>query len=104
LPRGVAINTNPGTPCVNTRRAIIVGQNALDVAYGQGFTINGQSNAEFMGVAVNFDDSERKLNKEAFLSVESIYGCKKIQLTGFGGNESTAYDIGTYVITHYSRS
>jgi hypothetical protein len=95
MPRGV--NT---TSVANTRRAIIVGRGALDMALGAGYQMDGGD--IIPGFAVSVDSDYKKLNKETYISAECLYGCKKTQIFGQGANASTAYDLATYVITHYS--
>jgi hypothetical protein len=99
MPRGV--NSSTAAPVANTRRAILCGANALDMALGKGQTMNGST---LGGFEIIMDDTHDKLNKIGYTSVNMNSGCKKIQLTGTGSNASTAYDNATYVITHYSRS
>lgn len=93
LPRGVASSAE----VANTRRAIICGANALDLAAGDTFGDGSQAT-----VSVRVDTEYKKLNNEDYMSVELLMGGKKRQQNGFGANSGTAYDVATYVITHYS--
>lgn len=100
MPRGV--NSSTSAAVANTRRAVIMGAGAVDMALGQGYTLpNGDTLA---GFNVDFDEDYKKLNKESYAAVEVIWGAKKARLFGQGANANTAYDLATYVITHYSRT
>lgn len=100
MPRGV--HSTLSTAVANTRRAVIMGVNAVDIALGAGYEApNGDV---YPGFAVQMDEQYKRLNKETYASVEAIWGCKKTRLFGQGSNASTAYDLATYVITHYSRT
>ena len=95
MPRGV--NSSTSAPQANTRRAIVVGQNAIDVAFGKGFKPNGGK--VLKGFNLLFDDQHKKNNFETFVTSVALWGCKKTQLLGQDGNR---YDNAAYVITHYS--
>ena len=99
MPRGVHSST--AAAVANTRRAVLCGANALDMALGKGQTMNGNT---LGGFEIIMDDTHDKLNKIGYTSVNMNSGCKKVQLFGTGANAATAYDNATYVITHYSRS
>lgn len=96
LPRGVSSSAS----VANTRRAIICGANALDLAMGRGYT--APTGQKFPGFNVTLDDNYKKNNKRAYLTVDLLWGCKKAQITGAGEGTSTAYDNAVYVIGHYS--
>lgn len=111
MPRGVASNAEQA----NTRRAVIVGHNAIDMAFGRGFDFNAATAGDtsgttqtqnaggaLAGVNVAVDLNYKPLNNEGYAKASLLWGCKKAQFTGVGANSSTAYDIGTYVIDHYS--
>ena len=98
LPRGVV--TSGLTEKANSRRCIIVGKNALDVSFGKGFAPAGGK--IIPGASVSFDMEYKKLNKQGYGVAELLWGAKKTQSTGSGDGNATAYDVGTYVITHYS--
>lgn len=100
MPRGVHSSTAAAVAA--TRRAVVMGANAVDVAFGKGYT--SASGEIFPGFSVDYDDNYKKLNKETYASVEANWGCKKARIFGQGANSGTAYDLGTYVITHYSRT
>lgn len=100
LPYGVNLST--GAEVANTRRAVIVGSKALDVSYGAGFTPAGGKTIPGMGI--EFDTKFKTLNKQGFGVATALWGCKKAQATGTGDGNSTAYDLSTYVIAHYSRN
>ena len=99
MPRGVHSGT--AAPVANTRRAIIVGADALDFALGKGFSFNGKT---VPGFEITTDEDRDKLNKIGYANVGVNSGSKKVQLFGTGANASTAYDNATFVITHYSRT
>ena len=95
LPRGV--NLSSGAEVANSRRAVIVGMNAIDVAFGAGY-------GGLPGADIEFDTQYKKLNKQGFGAAKMLWGCKKTQSTGAGAGNTTAYDLSTYVICHYSRT
>lgn len=99
LPRGV--NASSGAEVANSRRAIIMGRNALDLAFGQGYAPAGGK--VIPGFNVEVDTEHKKLNKMGYAKASLLWGCKKTQTTGSGNGNTTAYDLSTYVITHYSR-
>jgi len=100
LPRGVTLAT--GAETATTRRAIIVGRNAIDLAYGKGFTPAGGKTLP--GVNIRMDTDYQKLNNQGYATADLLWGCKKTQQTGPGSGTSTAYDTASYVICHYSAS
>lgn len=100
LPRGVTLST--GAETANSRRAIIVGRNAVDVAFGKGFAPAGGK--VLPGMTVKMDPLYKPLNNQGYAVAELLWGCKKAQQTGPGSGNSTAYDVSTYVIAHYSRT
>lgn len=113
MPRGVT--TSGLAETANTRRAVIVGANALDLSWGQGMKIpmnaggvargntGTAGSGKFLpGVSVEIDDQHKKLNKETFANAGVLWGCKKAQANGLGDQTGTSYDLSTYVITHYS--
>lgn len=95
LSRG--INSSTGAPVANTRRAVILGADAIDFALGQGF-------GNVPGFSVRVDEEYKKLDDQGYLKVETMTGAKKAQITGTGANASTAYDLAVYTITHSSRT
>jgi len=113
LPRGVT--TSGLAETAQTRRAVIVGANALDLSWGQGMKIpmnaggaargntGTAGSGKFLpGVTVEIDDQHKKLNKETYANASVLWGCKKAQANGLGAQSGTSYDLSTYVITHYS--
>lgn len=98
LPRGVNLGT--GAEVAATRRAIIVGRNALDMSFGKGFSPAGKS--PIPGASVEMDTTYKKLNKQGYGAATLLWGCKKAQSTGSGDGNSTSYDLSTYVICHFS--
>lgn len=113
MPRGVT--TSGLAETANTRRAVLVGANALDLSFGQGMKVpmNGGGNArgntgtsgsgKFLpGVNVEIDANYKPLNKETFATASCLWGAKKAQANGLGSATGTSYDLSTYVITHYS--
>jgi hypothetical protein len=100
MPRGVHSGTSAAV--ANTRRAVIVGANALDLAFGAGY--QPPTGDPYPGFSISVDPNYKPLNKETYVAAESLWGCKKAQIFGSGANASTAYDLSTYVITHYSRT
>lgn len=110
MPRGVS----SGAETANTRRAFIVGANALDLCLGKGYggvpstgkeaqaVGMGSSASGVQGVNIEVDTNYKTLNKEGFGVVSLTYGAKKVQIDGNGSNTGTAYDLSTYVIDHYS--
>ena len=99
MPRGVHSGT--AAAVANSRRAIIVGSNAVDYAFGKGYSFKGTTIA---GFAIETDDQRDKLNKQGYLNASINAGCEKCVIFGTGDNTATAYDNATYIITHYSRS
>ncbi len=99
MPRGVT--TSGTTETANTRRAVIVGKNALDWSFGKGFDAGNGAEA-IPGMNIELDDQYKKLNKETFGVATALYGCKKTTVTGSGSLAASTYDLSTYVITHYS--
>lgn len=98
LPRGV--HTGTSAEVANTRRAVVMGANAVDLAYGKGYTLpNGDITG---GFSVEIDETYKKNNKIGYGVISALYGCKKTQLEGFGGNAGSYRDLATYVITHYT--
>jgi hypothetical protein len=98
LPRGV--NSGSNVEVANTRRAVIMGANALDLAYGKGYTLpNGDITG---GFSVMIDEQYKKANGIGYGFIHALYGCKKTQLEGFGANAGVQRDLATYVITHYT--
>jgi hypothetical protein len=90
LARG--INSSSGAPVANTRKVVIFGRNALDVAFGKGFsTGNKETDKSMDGTEVTLDDSEKKLNKQMFLSIERLWGCKRADYQGQGANSSNIF-------------
>lgn len=114
MPRGVT--TSGLAETANTRRAVIVGANALDLAFGQGMKVpmnvggnargntgsNGTGKMLPGGVSVEVDANTKPLNKETFATATALYGAKKAQANGLGSASGSSYDLATYVITHYS--
>lgn len=100
IPRGVTLSS--GAETANTRRVVILGSNAIDMAFGAGFTPQGGN--PIPGINVEFDLEYKKLNKQGFGTASVLWGCKKAQSTGPGTGSSTAYDVASYVIGHYSAS
>ena len=100
LPRGV--NTSNGAEVANTRRCIIMGRNALDLSFGKGFAPAGGK--AIPGFNIEVDTDFKKLNNMGYAKASLLWGCKKTQSTGAGTGNSTAYDLSTYVITHYARA
>lgn len=95
MPTGV--NTSTQAAVANTRRAIICGAGAIDLAYG-----NGVTGADDMrGAVVGYDNTNKTLNKHATFSVDQLWGCKAVLRSGLGGSASTNYG-NTSVITHYA--
>lgn len=99
LPRGVV--TSGTSTKANTRRCIIVGKRAIDMAFGRGFD-GGKS--PVAGANIEVDTTYKPLNKFAYGAASLLWGCKKTTMTAPGNGASTSYDTGTYVITHYSAS
>lgn len=97
LPRGVT--TSGTTTKANSRRCVIVGKKAIDMAMGAGFSDGGGD--PVAGVNVEIDTEYKRMNKFGYAMVSLLWGCKKTQITGPNA-ASTAYDVGSYVITHYS--
>jgi len=100
LPRGVNLST--GAEVANTRRCVIVGKNALDVSFGAGYAPAGGK--AIPGASIEFDTNFKPLNKMGYATAKMLWGCKKVQQTGVGAGNSTAYDLSTFVICHYSRT
>lgn len=98
MPRGV--NSSSAAAVANTRRAIICGMNAVDVAVGKGY--GGKDGIP--GTEIIVDEEYKKNNKKGYATSNFIIGCKKVQVSGQGSNASTNYDRACYVITHYSRT
>jgi len=112
MPRGVT--TSGLSETANTRRAFIVGMNALDLCLGKGYgnvptsgktaeaVGMGSSASGVQGVNIEVDTNYKPLNKEGFGLVSLTWGCKKVRIDGNGSSSGTAYDLSTYVIDHYS--
>lgn len=100
LPRGV--NSSTSAPVANTRRAIIMGRGAVDMAVGQGYKVN--DNVYYSGFQVKVDEEHEKLNQIGYCEASFNFGVKKAGLFGQGTNAATRYDLASYVITHYSRT
>jgi len=99
LPRGV--NSGTSAPVAQTRRAVLLGANAIDIAAGKGYE---SGSAIIPGFSVDIDEDYKKLNKQGFADISWCGGVQKTQILGTGSNASNSYDLGTYVITHYSAS
>jgi hypothetical protein len=97
MPRGVT--TSGLAETANTRRAVIVGANALDFSFGAGYEAGGKA---IPGMNVEMDTTYKPLNKMGYGNASALFGCKKAQATGSGTFAGTSYDMSTYVITHYS--
>lgn len=97
LPRGV--NSSSSAAVANTRRAVMLGANAIDIAAGQGYT---EGSITVPGFNVEIDETYKKLNNQGYADVSWCGGIKKTQLLGTGANAANRYDLATYVITHYS--
>lgn len=97
LARGVHNSTS--APVTTARRVAIMGRNAVDVGAGKGFSFNGN---EIAGFKIAIDDDYKKLNDRGYAKVSFNGGMKKTSVYGFGGNESTLYDLASGVITYYS--
>lgn len=104
LPRGVHSGTS--APVANTRRALILGRHAVDMALGKG--VSGEVEkigfVEIPGFRVAVDEDFKKLNNEGFIEVSANYGTKKAQKTGTGIYATTAFDVAAFHITHYSKT
>lgn len=100
MPRGVHSSTS--AEVANTRRAVILGANAVDLVLGKGYRSEGGQ--QIPGFSVSVDTTYKPLNREVFCTAEGIYGIKKAQILGTGSLASTAYDLASYVITHYTRA
>ena len=99
LPRGV--NSSSAAAVANTRRAIMVGANAVDFALGKGYSFGG---ATIPGFNVDVDEKYKPLNKQGYLMASINGGFKKVQISGTGANVGTSYDNAVYTFTHYSRT
>lgn len=114
MPR--AVTTSGTAETANTRRAFIVGRNAIDVCFGRGFTMptvaggtgtqgGGKANSRAVsGVNINLDPNYKRLNNEVFGTVSLLWGAKKVRVTGSGSNSGNSYDLASYVIDSYSAS
>lgn len=115
MPRGVT--TSGGAETANTRRCVLVGANALDIAFGQGMRLNmaggngrgrtgtGGTGAFVQGgVSIEIDANYKPLNKETYANASVLWGCKKAQANGLSTASGSSYDLATYVITHYTAS
>lgn len=100
MPRGVHSSTSAAV--ANTRRAILVGKGALDLAFGAGYV--APTGDTWPGFKVSTDAMYKPLNGEVYVAADALFGCKKVQLYGQGANAATQYDAATYVITHYTAS
>ncbi len=97
MPRGVTASGTAET--ANTRRAVVVGRNALDMSFGKGYS---GTTASVRGLNVEIDTEHKKLNKQAYGNASVLWGCEKTLSTGTGATAGTSYDLATYVIDHYS--
>lgn len=113
MPRGVTTSGTAET--ANTRRAVIVGKNAVDLTFGRGFTMPAGASGRGVssgiagtgtvpGVNIEIDPDYKRLNKETYGNISLLYGAKKVTVTGSGANASNSYDLASYVIDHYSDS
>jgi hypothetical protein len=114
LPRGVT--TSGLAETANTRRAIIVGHNAVDVAFGAGYTMPSQfagsgttggakgTSKPVAGVSIEVDPNHKKLNNEAYAKVSLLWGCKKATVTGSGASAATSFDLAAYALDSYTAS
>lgn len=98
VPTGV--NSSTAAAVANTRRAIILGREAVDLAFGRGYDTGGGNG--IAGVSVEIDEEHKKLNNRGTLKMSLFGGAKKRQQTGTGSLASTAYDKATFVISHYA--
>lgn len=91
-----------GTPIANTRRMIVLGANALDVAYGQGYdggSSDEKSQQSFTGTEVLYDDSNQKNNGQAVTTIKRLWGCKRADFSNSAG--SATYP-NVFTITGYT--
>jgi len=98
LPRGV--NSSTSAEVANTRRAVVLGANALDLVFGKGY--QPSTGGAFPGFNIDSDMDYKKLNNQVYLKASAMFGIKKTQLSGFGANSATSYDFATYIISHYT--
>lgn len=95
------VNSSTAASVANTRRAVLLGANAVDFALGKGY---GAAGATVPGFSIETDENYKPLNKQGYLSASINGGFKKVQLFGTGANASTAYDNAIFTLTHYSRT
>lgn len=92
------IDSNTGAPVAGTRRCVLLGEFALDMAMGKGF------GGKVAGFSLEVDENYKPLNKQGYSNAEIIGGVKKTQINGTGVNASALYDNAIYTITHYSNT
>lgn len=94
------INSSTAAPVAATRRAVMVGANAIDFALGKGFSAGGNT---IPGFSMETDENYKPANKQGYLFASINGGVQKVQVYGTGANTATAYDNAIATITHYSK-
>lgn len=97
IPRGVHSSTS--APVTNVRRALLVGQGALDLSFGAGYS-NGSETVR--GFNITVDDTFKKGNDQEFQISKLMWGCKKRAITGTDSNSSTYFDAAVAVLPYFS--
>lgn len=86
FPRGV--NDSTGAEVALSRRGVILGHNALDMAFGQGYT-NQETGEVLPGINVSIDMNHKKNNKVGYCTGEVLYGTRVTTTdNGSGGTQT----------------
>lgn len=96
------IHSGTSAEVANTRRAVMLGLDAIDMGAGKGYSYKGDDIVA--GFSMKLDENYKSMNDEGYASIEFNGGVKKNQKTGTGANASTLYDNSCFVITHYTAS
>lgn len=95
LPRCVSSNA----AVANTRVALIIGKNAVDMKVGSMLPQIPNDQAAFN---IRLDDQHEKLNNLDYFKLEMKYGLTRCTLQGTGSKAGTQYETGVAVLNLYS--